>query len=545
MVLKRFREEVKRIEQSPLSVSLFCALFLAIALARTSLELFLVDGDAAPEAYFHYTMFYMAVFLAVAVILSVISGERVGRTSKAVLFAFLIILLPPIIDFLLSWAIVGHPALSMFKIAYPRGDHQFLLKSFSSFLMNTEGISPGMLFEILAVVALSFLYVFSKTSSAFRAFLASFLIYSAIVLHGFIPALTVEEFSSSPLPKASTYAEAPQIGSAFSVASRAIMNTPQKSESGLSTVQMYFAISIALSLCAWFFLYDNSKFRSFFSGIQLTRLLHYLILAAGGMALAGLFSIPASNMPLPNILMAFLSLSSAFLFAASVNDIFDKNIDAVSNTKRPIPSGSLSRDELLLISGFALSFSLVASLAASFSMFISVLTYSCLALIYSVPPIRLRLYPFSSTVIALCSLAAVIAGASAIPSASSAAPLSFSKIGFPFSIALFVSIALGANFKDLKDLDGDRKDGVQNAITLFGKGNERLAAALFLFLAFISFPILVLPDFLLLSAFLGAAAAISILKLKNPEPFVFLAYFVLVLLIIADPGSLAILAPAI
>ncbi|MFH0817984.1 MAG: UbiA family prenyltransferase, partial [Candidatus Micrarchaeota archaeon] len=212
--------------------------------------------------------------------------------------------------------------------------------------------------------------------------------------------------------------------------------------------------------------------------------------------------------------------------------------DIVSNKQRPLPSGSLTHSELSFIACIALLLSFFASLTANFPMFFFILACAALGLIYSVPPIRLRRFPFSTSIIALGSLMAIMVGASAI------SPRPFSHIDFSLAIALFISITLGANFKDLKDLSADEKNGVRSAITLFGKGNERVAAALFLFLAFVLFSVLALPGVFVFSVFLGAVAALSVLKLKNPEPFVFAAYFLLVIFIIADPISLAYLAPA-
>ncbi|MEE4300314.1 MAG: chlorophyll synthase ChlG [Pseudomonadales bacterium] len=140
-----------------------------------------------------------------------------------------------------------------------------------------------------------------------------------------------------------------------------------------------------------------------------------------------------------------------------VNDWFDREVDAINEPQRPIPSGRApGRSALHIAIGWTLLSLLVAALLGA-TVFVAALVGLALAWAYSAPPARLKLNGwYGNTAVGLCyeglpwiTGAAVMAAA--VPSAE------IFLVAFLYSAGAFGIMVLN----DFKALEGDRQLGVR------------------------------------------------------------------------------------
>jgi chlorophyll synthase len=166
--------------------------------------------------------------------------------------------------------------------------------------------------------------------------------------------------------------------------------------------------------------------------------------------------------------LSLVTLMMAFYFswmcAVSVNDVYDIDIDRISNADRPLPQGEAGASDMRTAEIIFFLLALTAGYLSGYYAFFCVLAFNVLYYIYSAPPIRLKRLPvFSTFVIGFCSLAAAMAGF-----------FTFSPVKevSAFPAALIVGIvaffSLMPNVRDLKDFAGDRAAKIWTIPTMFG-----------------------------------------------------------------------------
>ena len=182
-----------------------------------------------------------------------------------------------------------------------------------------------------------------------------------------------------------------------------------------------------------------------------------------------------------------------------INNIFDQNIDAVSNPGRPLITKKVDLELYIKIAYGLLGCSLVCALVVGrVSFFIisgAILGYYS----YSAPPLRLKRIPvLSKAIISLISLAIVFLGYITVQGESSG-------VGFPkFFVWFFlIGITLAANFIDLKDYAGDAAGRIMTVPVLLGLPLARLVIGISFMLAGVGL-YFYFPSFYLFPVFLVA-----------------------------------------
>ena len=219
---------------------------------------------------------------------------------------------------------------------------------------------------------------------------------------------------------------------------------------------------------------------------------------------------------IPSAFLPFLCSILAIFFICSfgnvINDYFDREIDKINRPSRPIPAGKIKEKVAL---GYAI---VLACLGIFFSTLVTLpfLLFACLntliAFLYS--------WKFKRTIFGNL-LDSYLASACFI-----APYFSFSLPSLNPSLALLGLIAFFGNysrevFKDIEDMEGDRKMGASTLPITFGKNFSLLYARILLSIGlFLSF----LPLFLSLTSFLfvlglipGAFLSLSALKELSPS----------------------------
>jgi len=187
---------------------------------------------------------------------------------------------------------------------------------------------------------------------------------------------------------------------------------------------------------------------------------------------------------------SLLGIGSILLVAAGVymlNDVFDVDIDSISNPQRPLVRRDISPSRVLkvsllciLIGVLSLSlFSLQSSLMMGF--------FGLLGIVYSAPPVRLRRYFLLPYLIIGCGvLFSFLAG---VGLGDSSVLETKYVIGALLLFAFFVG---GSTAKDFRDVEGDVKAGVRTIATVLPKAlAARISAVCYLcsfgFVAFFAY----------------------------------------------------------
>ena len=167
-------------------------------------------------------------------------------------------------------------------------------------------------------------------------------------------------------------------------------------------------------------------------------------------------------------------------YTQTINDFFDKEIDAINEPNRPIPSGKISIKEVkiqiwvLLISGLIVAFLLDLYAKHTFpSVFLLALGGSFISYIYSAPPLKLKQngwlgnYALGASYIALPWWAGqALFGKLTILTALLTLAYSISGLGI-------------AVINDFKSVEGDSKLGLNSLPVIFGiKNASRISAGL-------------------------------------------------------------------
>lgn len=217
----------------------------------------------------------------------------------------------------------------------------------------------------------------------------------------------------------------------------------------------------------------------------------------------GLMAIRQNNISVNAETLSSLFISCFILAMANAtsnifNQIFDRELDSLhpQKRKRPIPSGQLTLDE-----GISLGIILmIATLSLAFYKFGTfyggtlaiILAFSWM---YSSPPLRLK----KRLVLSNLAIATPRGGLGIITAYSAFGnPLTDWKVllaGLCFGIYVF-----GANtFKDFADYEADKRMGIRNFVTVYGKNKASKLIAPFLFVPFLILSIINITELSLIS----------------------------------------------
>ncbi len=509
--MKRFGKIVSELETSRHPWGVWLATFVSLVVVRNLIEGALGPGRVLGFSYFtspsalmvldHFLLFYVSVFLAIAAVLAWLARERIGRVMKVMTPAWALLLIPPVLDFIITR---GEGA----RITYVLDLSSVVFRFFDP-RATLERVSVGQRVEILAACHLGIAYVRTKTGSWGRAIAAFFAIYAVVALHGILPSafarLGALVTSHAGAPAALAYRTAFMSGGLVLEESRKL-------------ALLFLATSCALGWLV-FRMHARAKAGAIARNLRPLRSLHYVGMTAFGIALGwAIFSPSGVSFAGPGDFLGAVGVCVAtFLaFQASVllNDVFDVEGDRLAGERRPLTTGALERRDALLAAFILAGTALLAALNVSYPTFLVVILALAGSLFYSAPPLHLKRFPIVATAtLGFVSLMAVMVGFSLF-----AEERVFSL--FPPRLAWLVvlSFALGFTAKDLKDVEGDRAAGVLSLPVLLGPRIGRAAVATLVLLGYLVVPLL-LPESGLwrLAIVFGLGSLALVLTWKRPR----------------------------
>ena len=474
------------------------------------------SGLIPSDAYtlIHYGLFWITLVLGLIIVVGFFSKDYL-LTSKIALFGLPVIWLAPIFDIIISRG-------GGFVQSYIFDSHGKLLFDFITFFgpSLTRGATYGMRIEMIFVLAGVGWYLWKISKNIYRSVVGVFFVYTLGFVVGALPGIM---YTLSHVSTPDTLFEILNYFRNLVVESTISHNTLREGmlsvsperffELGFDKLFSQILFIISFFLGGWLFWKINSKkFWAVVKNCRPERVGSYLalLLCGVGFAYINRFGNPFLWVDLLGIICLLISWVGLWMYAVHNNDIADIGIDKISNTERPLIKKELDREDMLETGYVWLAVALLGAWNAGFYPFFMSLVYISASHIYSSPPLRLRRFPvISSFLIGVASLATILAGFFFV---------SFDKQIQTFPIFLSVGIVIMAtlaiNIKDMKDIEGDRVNGIVTLPVLFRENGPKIVGLCF-GLSFLLVPIFL--SFYLLYIFALPASIIGYrLVVKKP-----------------------------
>lgn len=435
--------------------------------------------------FLHFNSFYFLVYVCLSLILYLFARKRVciSECFKMGAMAMMLIWLAPVFDYFTS---------REFNIYYPPNpmDVIYNLHHFVDINYHYEGLSLGMRIEIILAGFCGTGYLFYRTHKSIPSVLGGLMISFACLAIGlFVPLITQLYEYGWNFGKHELY-NSILLHQGFVIHG-----------AGCKIASLYLFLCIVLFSVAYY-IRNPKYFYSIVGNFRWTRTIHYLLLFGAGLLYTyhhppilgstydGEFEYLKTiwNHPtdLFGIFMAFLAIILSFQSAVICNDIYDYDIDIVSNTNRPLVTKAIPLSEYKLIGKMFAILSLSIAFCINETFFLFVLLYQLLAFLYSVQPFRLRSFFIVSNIeLAIIFILTFHAGATVlIPD------YRFDNIPTYITFGLLICYAFALSIKDFKDYEGDKLLHIQTIYTLFGKKYGSIICVLLVCCSIILTPVL-------------------------------------------------------
>ena len=196
-------------------------------------------------------------------------------------------------------------------------------------------------------------------------------------------------------------------------------------------------------------------------------------LMTGGLALLTAFAITKSTFPSVSVAaLIFFSMACITSAGFAVNDYFDKESDAIIKPKRPLPSGSLSLNQVIAVSTVLFTLGLGLALLINWLSFVILVIDSALLLVYSAI-IKRKSGFVANVLVGILTGTAFLYGEATItnPPILSIVSLSLYPIAFG---------TIGGNvLRDILSLEGDLKVGYPTLPQKIGEPTSARVASVF------------------------------------------------------------------
>lgn len=513
---------IQSLEDHPATLGMWLSSVIGLVTVRILAESWLSSfGIISAQAVFSQaTHFFLSLLLTVLLFIPLVKWA--GKTSvpsaaTIVLFGFLIVVTPPLVDALIAG---GGKLWNFYKFDGLSGwsDSHGLPYRFLTFFGDRPdmGVTYGVRLEIAISTVFLGLYAFIKSSSWRRALATSFFAYALFFFLGTLPswiAIVVDGFRQgflavSDVDIARIFLTPEAI---FSQTAPDFVSTLNVKMSLVSSILLFGVIGVET------FLFFPKIFKNLFRNSRLPQSFYHGGLLCAGMGLAVVFSGGSVSPTFFNI-MAFVAMMgavwSAWLASVVVNDVFDARIDAVTNAWRPVPSKSIDPATYRTIGWIFFGASLILGGVADFKSTPYLFAYQALAWLYSAPPLRLKRIPILGTFMgAVAGLLILFIGFTFVSPDGT-----IDDLPIRITVFLLISLTFILSAKDFRDIEGDHADGVYTIPVVLGEEWARIAIGAGIWLSYLS-SMLIFHEFRLFfpSLFFGAVSFWLVLIAKNKQ----------------------------
>lgn len=467
-ILKTIKALVGKIENYPSSFFLWMLSFFGIILVRIICESWVNGFESNSASYVFYNIantfvFFLFAYLLFLGILSRSLKTNFKKISNIMLWGYLIIIFPPIIDHV----IFGNSPYSNFYGIY--GLEEIFRRFFTFFGDRPDfGVTYGTRIEIAITVVFVFVYAFLKTSKWVKSLSLAFYSYAILfclatfpswltiivqgVSKGFLEIGEMDIFQIFMTPAIFFSKEVGNVINALSI-----------------KLSLIYSLLITVLGVVGLFLNYREKFLIFLRNIRPVQVIYHLGLLSIGVGLGYKFTAVTWIMLDAFNILSFMNVSlaviSAWLVSVIINDISDEKVDTISNKYRPLVLKKFSQKEYMTIGVILFLASILFSALVNPKIATILVSYQALAWSYSVYPLRLKRVPIVATFIsALASLFVLFSGFILVS-------ISNDIVYVPAQIIWLtvITLTLSLPIKDLKDIKGDKSDGVLTIPVIFGE----------------------------------------------------------------------------
>ncbi len=485
-MLTRLSSLFAAIENLPLTLGSWLMALMAIIGGRIALELAFdnVTYHFADEYFYqfahHFLIFSLIYLLALPL---VIWFARVGMRQAALilLFGFLVIWTPPIVDEIISR---GAGFWSFYSFDSAAG----LVERYYTFFGDKPdvGITYGVRFEIGLVLLLMAVYIFVRTRSWWRTLLGTLALYTMLFIVGVLPSL-VTMLLLGPDKGFLAVTELDVARVMLSPEPLYILNPPDIAVVLAIKMGLVYAVLLPLVVSGILFLYARSILFALWRNPRFPQVCYHAGLFLAGAGLVWLYENGATTFANDwrhwlGLAMLLFSVVLAWVTSVIVNDLHDTRIDTLTNPDRPLIRGTIPRDLFATIGLVTFGASIFYAAYISTQLALLLALYQALAWIYSAPPLRLKRFPGVATLLAASASLLILFGGYLVFSLYK----NTERLPDGITVLLFVAYLILLPIKDFKDIAGDKADGVTTLPVLWGEAKAKRiigAAAFAVFIA--------------------------------------------------------------
>jgi len=314
----------------------------------------------------------------------------------------------------------------------------------------------------------------------------------------------------------------------------------------LGTLLLILLTQLFLVAMIFIFIWKRDMLKNYISNIKGFRTLHFVSMTAVGFIvlsqLNGYIFEFTDTINLSFFVLPTLCMVLTWQFTAMINDIYDIDIDRVAHPDRPLVTGEIS---ISTYRNTAIVFAVVSILISFyFGLFLTLLnlTFIIAAVMYSKPPMRLKERVYGYVCVGYASVVAFLFGiySPILWILSFEQGRWFLLDGIPFfndvfsiSLIIFVALSVSPYINALSDYEADKKSGVTNIYTIYGREKgKKIVTALIVFL-FLS-PLPLFHDLFDLALFLPISLITAyIYYIHEDHRPIFILYFMIMLYSIA------------
>ncbi|RXJ60119.1 UbiA prenyltransferase family protein [Candidatus Marinarcus aquaticus] len=499
-LLKFVTEYINDIKRGELTLNSFLLTFLCIVIIRTVLEFVFESGHflTLKSSFYYILVDYVHIFISwltlyafISLILFYLTPVSFINTFKVTLHFFGIIIIVPILDYFVfeSGTIVYNHSFDTFWFSFLNTFNPFVELAFA-----TKGVRV----EIALVLIFAYAFVYIESKKHMKALLSVLLIYTIIYMYGYLPAF-YNFFLDTRFEEI-------------------INNSFLRTKSDVQ-FNLYIYLPLVLLLLGVIFKqFDKSMRDTIRDSIRIERFTIYL-----GLFLFGFVMTLKNNtigwetvnlFDVQKVCMAALALLFMFAYSTVLNNIYDVEIDKISNTKRPLVMQVITFEHCIELKNFYLFMALLMALSINEHFFVLSMLILSLSYLYSAKPLRLkRHFIFANMTLSCIAVSVYLLGVTLFEG-----NLTFINSDKTLLVFIFVLFFISANIKDIKDIRGDKKEGVCTLPILLGEAKTMLIIKVSAFLCMVLFLYLLGFGAITLTALLGLMLFMS-LKLKNSESY--------------------------
>lgn len=408
-------------------------MFLETFADRDPQQVFMVIEDWSTNLS-HFLPSFLLIFILIALAIYAVVGTNFHRAWKFVALSSPIILIAPLVDIIASG---GKGA----DLAYVFPKQVDAISVFSS--LFSSAVTVGLRTELILILLGLGTYTLYVSRKVWKAILASFLGYLILLFYAFFP-LVLKNINDLLGFSADRFFEKNRIFS-------------QIRSFDFNVGIFYFLLVLLGIFIIFLIIYRRQALLIIKNSRPLRGTIYYIMIGIGLLIAAKIFPLTSFNLYSLAILVAlFLSIITAWMQAALVNDIFDQQTDISTNPDRALVKNEISIANYKMAAAILIVISLISALYVNYYVAWCVGIFMILTFLYSCPPYRLKKIPLlSNFIIGIAALLSTLAGFIVIARYGS-----FEQFPIVFVPIILIVVTLVSVVKDLKDIKGDKLTGV-------------------------------------------------------------------------------------